>query len=83
VIRLQAEIASLTQEVARRPAAHGPASDGDADPAAQVTRRAGGRRDRAPIAQGRGARAQAEHHPVPGASGERAEAPAGAAGSVA
>jgi polysaccharide chain length determinant protein (PEP-CTERM system associated) len=36
VMRLQAEIAALTQEAARRPAAHGPSSDGDGDPAAQV-----------------------------------------------
>ena len=37
VMRLQAEIASLTKQAAQRPAARGASSDGDADPAAQVT----------------------------------------------
>ena len=37
VMRLRAEIASLTKQVAQRPAARGASSDGDADPAAQVT----------------------------------------------
>jgi succinoglycan biosynthesis transport protein ExoP len=32
VVRLRAEIAALTQEIAQHPPAHGPAVDGDADP---------------------------------------------------